>query len=190
MSERPRILWGMTGSVATIRAPILARLLLEVGEVQAVVTERSRHFLDPLPEEILVHTDASEWLAWRALGDPVLHIELRRWADCLLIAPLSANSLAKMAGGLCDNLLLSVARAWDYSKPLLVAPAMNTLMWDHPVTAKQIATLIEWGARVIEPVEKKLACADVGLGALAPAEEIAAQVSRALGLAGEALPSF
>lgn len=63
------------------------------------------------------------------MGDPVLHIELRRWADVLVLAPLSANTMAKVAHGLCDNLLTSVVRAWDYAKPMIVAPAMNTYMW-------------------------------------------------------------
>lgn len=64
--------------------------------------------------------DEEEWHAWKTKGDPVLHIELRKWADAFVIAPLSANSLAKIAQGLCDNCLTSVARAWDFSKPMLV----------------------------------------------------------------------
>ena len=64
-----------------------------------------------------------EWRAWQAKGDPVQHIELRKWADVLVIAPLSANTLAKVAQGLCDNCLTSVVRAWDWSKPLLVSTA-------------------------------------------------------------------
>lgn len=67
--------------------------------------------------------DEEEWRAWQAKGDPVQHIELRKWADILVIAPLSANTLAKMAQGLCDNCLTSVVRAWDWSKPLLVSNA-------------------------------------------------------------------
>lgn len=67
-----------------------------------------------------VSQDEAEWREWRAVGDPVLHIELRRWADVLVLAPLSANTLAKVAHGLCDNLLTCVVRAWDFAKPLLV----------------------------------------------------------------------
>lgn len=80
--------------------------------------------------------DDDEWSCWNKREDPVLHIELRKWADVFLVAPLSANTLAKMANGLCDNLLTCVARAWDFKRPLLVAPAMNTLMWESPFTAK------------------------------------------------------
>ncbi|KAK6359532.1 hypothetical protein TWF696_000686 [Orbilia brochopaga] len=105
---------------------------------------------------------------WTRVGDPILHIELRRWADILLIAPLSANSLAKIVNGFSDNLLLSVVRAWDTAKPIACAPAMNTLMWEHPVTAKQIGVLEEeWSwFTVLRPVEKVLACGDSGSGAM------------------------
>ncbi|KAK6499286.1 hypothetical protein TWF506_003913 [Arthrobotrys conoides] len=109
-----------------------------------------------------------ETAIWSKIGDPILHIELRRWADILLIAPLSANSLAKIVGGFSDNLLLSVIRAWDTNKLIAVAPAMNTLMWEHPVTTKQVKVLeTEWGwFRVLRPVEKLLACGDSGSGAM------------------------
>jgi phosphopantothenoylcysteine synthetase/decarboxylase len=77
--------------------------------------------------------------SWNTLGDPVLHIELRKWADAFLIVPLDANTLAKAAVGLCDNLVSSVIRAWDSKdKPLLVAPAMNTVMWEHSLTQEQL----------------------------------------------------
>lgn len=83
--------------------------------------------------------DEKEWLMWEKLGDEVLHIELRRWADAFVIAPLSANTLAKLANGLCDNALTCTARAWDPSEaPLIAAPAMNTVMWEHPLTSQQI----------------------------------------------------
>lgn len=166
----------MTGSVATIRAPLLAHELLALGEVQAIATERARHFLDPLPPEVRLRSDAEEWESWKKLGDPVLHIELRKWADVLVLAPLSAHSLAKLANGLCDNLLLSVARAWDFDKPFIIAPAMNTKMWQHPITAEQVTRLENWGIQTIEPVVKELACADVGIGAMASPIEIAARV--------------
>lgn len=83
--------------------------------------------------------DEMDWLLWEKLGDEVLHVELRRWADAYLIAPLSANTLGKLANGLCDNMVTCTARAWDpANKPLVVAPAMNTFMWDHPLTSRHI----------------------------------------------------
>jgi phosphopantothenoylcysteine decarboxylase len=88
--------------------------------------------------------------------------------------------MARLAAGICDNLLLSVARAWDFSRPILIAPAMNTLMWEHPSTLPQLAMLRSWGVSIIDPVEKQLACADVGLGALASPDVIVAAVKSSL----------
>ena len=93
--------------------------------------------------------------------------ELLDWAHILVMAPLSANTLAKLALGLCDNLVTRVARGWDMSQPLILAPAMNTRMWKHPATARHVSMLQELGAVVVQPVAKKLACGDVGVGAMA-----------------------
>ena len=172
-TDRPNILWGLTGSVATIRADRMAEAFVELGNVEAVVTFSAEHFLPPASLGMKIHRDIDEWDQWKVLGDPVLHIELRKWADVLVIAPLSANSMAKLAVGLCDNLLTSVARAWDFSKPMIIAPAMNTMMWNHPVTQTQLDTMQQWGVHVVMPVEKELACRDVGMGALASPEQIA-----------------
>lgn len=179
-AERRHIVWGVTGSVAAIRSATLAEQLLAFADVKMVVTAAGRRFLSELPQAIGVLDDDHEWSLWRQLGDPVLHVELRKWADAFLIAPASADCLAKLAVGICDNLLLCVARAWDFGKPLLVAPAMNTRMWEHPTTAIQLATLRSWGVRVIEPVEKLLACADVGMGAMAPPDVLANAVREAI----------
>lgn len=178
--SKKHILWGVTGSVATIRGADLAAALLEIGEVRAVATRRAQHFLPPLPAEIKVFSDEQEWELWKELGDPILHIELRKWADVLVIAPATADCLAKLSGGICDTLLLSIGRAWDFSKPIVLAPAMNTMMWEHPTTREHLDRLQSWGARVVWPVAKKLACQDVGMGALAPGSDIAHDVREAL----------
>lgn len=179
-AKRPQILWGITGSVAAIRSDRLALALGQVGDVQAVVTRRAKHFIPRDIPLFPVHDDDNEWNSWQKLGDPVLHIELRRWANVFVIAPLSADALAKIAVGMADTLLLSVARAWDYSRPLIVAPAMNTMMWEHPITREHLAKLESWGVRVVLPVAKELACADVGMGAQASAETITAAVRGAI----------
>ena len=86
---------------------------------------------------LLEFKDEDEWTAWTTRDDNVLHIELRKVSNILLIAPLSANTMGKLANGLCDNLLTSVSRCWDVkskSKPFIVAPAMNTMMYEHPIT--------------------------------------------------------
>ena len=178
------VLVGVTGSVAAIRAPHLVSALRELGaEVQVIVSEAARVFLEKERRlEGCVYSDDDEWKNWGKLGDPVLHIELRRWADLFIIAPLSANTLAKLAGGLCDNLLTCVSRAWRIGEagagPMIVAPAMNSEMWLHPVTAVQIRTVTEWGITVIPPVEKKLACGDIGVGGMEAPELIADVVVR------------
>lgn len=100
----------------------------------------------------------------------------------LVVAPLSANSLAKLANGLCDNLLTCIVRAWDPAKPMLLAPAMNTLMWANPFTARHLNEVRSvYGAQVIDVVSKKLACGDVGAGAMASAGTIIESVVTALG---------
>jgi phosphopantothenoylcysteine decarboxylase len=108
---------------------------------------------------------------WKKRGDPVLHIELRKWAQCFLIAPLSANTLAKLSNGLCDNLLTLICRAWPMGKcekgesnsnklkkSIIICPSMNTYMWDHPITEIQLTTLKNWGYEIIGPISKKMMC--------------------------------
>jgi phosphopantothenoylcysteine decarboxylase len=126
-------------------------------------------------------TDKDEWQQWQTLGDSVLHIELRKWADLMLVAPLDANTLGKLANGLCDNLVTCVARAWDVDKPLLVAPAMNTHMWSHPLTARNLAVLTELHYHIIEPLSQRLACGDIGVGAMAKPPTLFEHVVECLG---------
>ena len=138
---------------------------------------------------IQTYSDSDEWPREGQVGviseyhrqDPVIHIELRKWADCLLIAPISANTLAKIFNGICDNLLTSVVRAWDFSKPIVVAPAMNTAMWNHPLTSEQLDKIASWGAVIVHPVSKTLACGDIGVGALASVEDILVKVKKCIG---------
>jgi len=175
MTERAKkVLFGVSGSVAAIKAPQIVTLLQESGfDVRVISTESAMHFLDPKDfENVEFYRDCDEWSAWKGRGDPVLHIELRKWADAMLIAPLSANTLAKLSSGICDNLLTCVARAWDFERPILVAPAMNTLMWNHPVTAAQIRTLKSWGYLEVPPISKTLMCNDTGMGAMAEPKSI------------------
>ncbi|KAN0059916.1 hypothetical protein ACQY0O_007888 [Thecaphora frezii] len=112
-------------------------------------------------------TDVDEWKDWKKVGDPILHIELRRWADIVLVAPCSANTLAKINGGICDTLLTSFLRALSPSTPTVLFPAMNTLMYMHPLTSRHLGFVKEvLGYEVVGPIEKKLACGDLGAGAM------------------------
>jgi len=117
---------------------------------------------------IACYLDEDEWAFRKVREDTVLHIQLRKWADLTLIAPLSANTLAKLANGICDNLLTSFARAWDIRKPFVVAPAMNTFMWEHPFTGNQLKVLETLNIKIISPVSKVLACGDTGKFEISP----------------------
>jgi phosphopantothenoylcysteine decarboxylase len=210
-----KVLLGVTGSVAAIRTPALAGLLRQRGHtVKVVATQAALYSFDPQeldpqhpgrnPEVVVL--DEDEWPGRGQggryqRGDPVLHIELRNWADVFCIAPLDANTLARLAGGLCDNCLTCVWRAWDPARPVVLAPAMNTFMWEHPLTEQHFRLLaarerpplgldldgvVDFvnrscpGLRVVAPVSKRLACGDVGVGALAELADIAAAVEGAL----------
>ena len=180
------ILLGATGSVAAVRIPLLYRTLLNNGhEVKVVVTEPSLYFFEPIELGDALIRDADEWPGAKyTRGDRVLHIDLRNWADLFLIAPLDANTLAKLAVGLCDNCLTCVWRAWDTSKPAMIAPAMNTHMWEHPITARQLRTIREDFPKleVIAPIEKALACGDVGVGGMAEVPAIVETVGKYVGV--------
>ncbi|KAJ1790619.1 hypothetical protein LPJ59_005130, partial [Coemansia sp. RSA 2399] len=179
-----RVFIGATGSVASIKVPLLARSIIAQGQAQNLTIEiaiaasnSALHFFrqEQLPEEnVTLYTDKDEWARWKKIGDPVLHIELRKWADICVVAPLDANTMAKVANGFCDNLLTCVLRAWDMNKPRIVCPAMNPMMWEHPITDTQIAVLGgQLGFHVVSPIAKGLACGDIGMGAMAEPEVIA-----------------
>lgn len=206
----PRIILGVTGSVAAIRTPALYSALRAGGhEVRIVATEPALHFFSPaelgpaLPGGGPLFRDADEWAGARWVREqPVLHIEFRNWAELLVVAPLDANTLAKFALGLADNFLTCLFRAWDFTRPVVLAPAMNTLMWESPVTLRHLRQLLEdrgdgksssgWtldeadrifaqhAPRIIlvPPQSKRLACGDIGIGAMAEVTAIAEVVRR------------
>ncbi|KAM4676101.1 phosphopantothenoylcysteine decarboxylase isoform 1-T1 [Discoglossus pictus] len=176
------VLIGVTGSVAALKLPLLVSGLLQIPGVEVLVvsTERAKHFYSKQDIAVPLYSDQEEWELWTQRSDPVLHIELRRWADLMLLAPLDANTLGKVSGGICDNLLTCVVRAWDLKKPLLFCPAMNTAMWNHPITAQQIAQLCSFGYTEIPCIAKKLMCGDEGLGAMAEVDTILDKVKEVL----------
>ncbi|KAF9397511.1 hypothetical protein BGX21_008795 [Mortierella sp. AD011] len=111
-SPKKHILIGATGSVASIKIPIIvATLLEEIGhlvEVKVVATNSALHFFNPSDVRAVVLTDKDEWNEWKKMSDPVMHIDLRNWADIFIICPLDANTLAKLAQGLCDNMIVNL----------------------------------------------------------------------------------
>ncbi|TKY87725.1 hypothetical protein EX895_003306 [Sporisorium graminicola] len=131
--------------------------------------------------------NADEWTSFTRIGDPILHIELRRWADIVLVAPASANTLAKLNAGLCDDLLTSFLRALSPTTPTVLFPAMNTLMYMHPLTEVHLKTCMEvLGYEVRGPVEKTLACGDTGRGAMCEWTDVVGLAVDRFGLVREA----
>lgn len=188
--HRPRVLIGCSGSVASVKIPELVVALAADFEVLVVLSSNSSFFLQKAEEynpEIwkefmsiggydFVLQDSDEWEMWNKIGSEVLHIELRKWADIFVVAPASANLIAKTSVGICDNLLTSIMRAWDFNKPCLLCPAMNTLMWNHPSTETSLKTLKSWGWKVTGPIEKLLACNEMGMGAMSTIDEIVVDI--------------
>ncbi|KAM7191857.1 Flavoprotein [Naviculisporaceae sp. PSN 640] len=228
--DTKHLLLTASGSVATIKLPNIIQALSKYQgklSIRIILTASARKFLagqsaeQPTISDLLampnveaVYEDADEWgpHPWRR-GASILHIELRRWADVLVISPLSANTMAKIVNGISDSLLTSVVRAWDTDgsidgtkKVIVVAPAMNSAMWRHPVTAKQIKVLTDdWGVKdgeggdeaegggageagsggwfqVVSPISKTLACGDTGDGAMASVETIVKVIEERLQL--------
>lgn len=142
----PKILLGFTGSVASIKGVELAKGFRDAGfTVRILLTSSVSYFLGKEGISALgkpgvdVFQDSDERPdSEYKRGQVIPHIALRDWCDMMVIAPLDAHTLAKTANGLADNLLTSVLRAWDFQKPVVLAPAMNTHMWYHPVTAKHL----------------------------------------------------
>jgi phosphopantothenoylcysteine decarboxylase len=170
-----KLLIGITSSIAAYRIPNLVSMLRkESFDIKTIVTNHAKAFVAPQALAVMSQNpclgDEDEWTH----KEHVLHIELAKWCDAFLIAPLSANTLAKIAIGFCDNLLTSTVRALG-QKPLVIAPAMNTNMWDNPVTGKHIKQCEQlYNLTVIDPVSKQLADGDTGIGGLAEDDTIIA----------------
>jgi phosphopantothenoylcysteine decarboxylase/phosphopantothenate--cysteine ligase len=173
-----RILLGVTGSIAAYKACEVARLFVKAGaQVRVVMSESAKRFVSPLTFEALtnapvLHEGSESWA-----GDNN-HIALGEWAEAFVIAPATANTLNKMASGIADNLLLQTFLAFD--KPVVVAPAANTRMIEHPTTVANLKRLALGRLEVVEPQTKLLACQTVGTGAMAEPSAIFAHTLKHL----------
>ena len=170
-----RIVLGVTGGIAAYKAAELVRLLIKQGAtVQVAMTEAATHFVTPVTFQALSGNPVfvDQWDARKA--NNMAHIDLTRDADALLIAPASADFLAKLANGLASDLLSSLTLARDC--PLMVAPAMNRQMWENPATQRNVATLRGDGVTLLGPASGEQACGEVGLGRMIEAEEIVAEL--------------
>ena len=169
MFKDKKILLGITGSIAAYKAILLTRLLIKEGaEVKVIITKAASDFVSPLTLSTLsknpVLQDLSSNSEW------VNHVQLGRWADVFIIAPLSCNTLAKMAYGLCDNLLM--ATYLSATCPIVVAPAMDEDMWKHPSTQKNIETIKSYQNKILSVNNGELASGLFGEGRMAEPEQI------------------
>lgn len=178
-----RIILGVTGSIAAYKAADLASQLTKAGhDVTCVVTKEALEFVTPLTLRTLSKNPVISDLFAEKEGWQPGHIHLADEADLLLIAPATANVLAAMAHGFANDALTAIALATR--APILIAPAMNGKMWQHPATQRNAETLKSWGAEFVEPAEGLLACGYEGVGRLAPVEEILLAVEKRLSKAG------
>lgn len=175
------VILGVTGSIAAHRAVDLTSLLVKGGcDVHVVMTADAQKFVTPLPFKTLSRNPVVTDLYDVEEGWKPAHIELADRADLLLIAPGTANTLAKLAHGLADDALTGIALALNSEAKLLIAPAMNGKMWLHPATAANASVLEKRGAEFIGPEKGMLSCGYEGIGRLWPVEKIAQRVATLL----------
>ncbi len=179
MSVPKKIILGVTGSIAAHKAADLASLLTKQKcNVRVVMTADAQRFITPLPFKTLTRQPVVTDLYDEDEGWKPTHIELADAADLLLIAPATANVIAKLAHGLADDALTCIALALNPKAKILIAPAMNGKMWRHPATQANVKILKQRGAEFIGPAEGLLSCGYEGIGRLWPVEKIAARAVR------------
>ncbi len=172
MTPKKRVLLGVSGGIAAYKSPDLVRRLMERGaDVQVVMSAGAQHFVTPTTfQAVSGHPVRSD--LWDPAGEAAMgHIELARWADIILIAPATADCLARLAQGRADDLLMTLCLASE--APLVVAPAMNRLMWSNKATQANVATLLSRGVRVLGPGTGDQACGETGAGRMLEPVEIA-----------------
>jgi phosphopantothenoylcysteine decarboxylase len=181
MSVSRKIVLGVTGSIAAHRAADLASLLTKAKcDVRAVMTTDAQHFITPLPFKTLTRNPVVTDLYDEDEDWKPAHIALADTADLLLIAPATANVIAKLANGLADDALSCIALALNPKAKILIAPAMNGKMWRHAATQANVETLKQRGAEFIGPDEGMLSCGYEGVGRLWPVEQIAERALKLL----------
>ena len=176
------IVLGVTGSIAAHKAADLASLLTKQGcDVRVVMTADAQRFITPLPFKTLSRNPVVIDLYDEEEGWKPTHIKLADEAALLLIAPATANIIAKMAHGIADDALSCIALALNPQAKILLAPAMNGKMWLHPATRQNVNTLAGRGAQFIGPEEGMLSCGYEGIGRLWPVEKVAGRALELLG---------
>ncbi|OIK13993.1 bifunctional 4'-phosphopantothenoylcysteine decarboxylase/phosphopantothenoylcysteine synthetase [Bacillus sp. MUM 116] len=171
MLQDKKIVLGVTGGIAVYKAAALTSKLVQAGaQVKVILSESAAKFVTPLTFQALSRNEV--YIDTFDEKDPnvIAHINLADWADLIIVAPATANTIAKLANGLADNMLTTLLLAT--TAPVWIAPAMNVHMYDHPAVKKNLATLAEFGYQFIEPGEGYLACGYVGKGRLEEPEKI------------------
>jgi phosphopantothenoylcysteine decarboxylase / phosphopantothenate---cysteine ligase len=170
-----KIVLGITGGIAAYKAAELVRLLIKSNiDVQVVMTQSACEFITPVTMQALSGKPVFLNMWDQSIPNGMPHIELSRDADAILIAPATANFMAKLVHGSADDLLSTLCLARDC--PLLVAPAMNKQMWENPATQRNVAKLIEDGIDILGPEAGDQACGEVGLGRMLEPESILEEV--------------
>ncbi len=166
------VLLGIAGGIAAYKAPEVARALVRRGhEVRCVLTANGARLVAPAALQAVTRQPVATTM-WSEDGS-MPHIDLARWCAVLVVAPATADLLARLALGLADDLLATLFLALEPGKRVLLAPAMNTVMWEKPVVQGHLATLRAAGATVLPPLAGVLACGEEGVGAMADPEAIA-----------------
>jgi len=179
------IVLGVTGSIAAYKAADLVSLLTKRGfNVRVILTTDAQKFITPLPFKTLSRNPVMTDLYDEEEGWKPAHIKLADEADLFMVAPATANFIAKMALGLADDALTCVALALNPKAKVLIAPAMNGKMWLHPATLQNAATLKQRGVEFIGPEEGMLSCGYEGVGRLWPVSQVAARARQLLGYTG------
>ena len=181
MNDGKNIILGVTGSIAAHKAVDLASFLTKAGyNLNVVMTGDAQKFITPLPFKTLSRHPVVTDLYQEEEGWKPSHIYLADEADMLVVAPATANFIAKLAHGIADNALSCVALALNQKAKVLIAPAMNGKMWEHPATQQNVATLMSRGVVFIGPDTGMLSCGYEGMGRLMPVETIAQMVEKLL----------
>jgi phosphopantothenoylcysteine decarboxylase/phosphopantothenate--cysteine ligase len=171
-----RILIGVSGGIAAYKTCDLVRGVVREGhEARVVMTRSAAEFVRPLTFEVLSRNPVPRGLFDPRTDPSVEHVEAADWADAVVIAPATANVIGKLAGGIADDLLTTLLLAVPAGTPVVLAPAMNTKMWDNPVMRRNLKFLLEetdGRYSAVGPVVKELACGDLGMGGMAAVEDI------------------
>jgi phosphopantothenoylcysteine decarboxylase / phosphopantothenate---cysteine ligase len=183
MPDAPKVLLGVTGSIAAYKAVDLLRRMQRNGwDVWVVMTACATQYVGPLTFRALTGHPVAHGAFADLEQETYTHLGLSENAAAMVVAPCSAQSLARLAHGFADDVLSCAALS--LRAPLLVAPAMNTRMWEHPAVRDNVAALRRRGAVVVEPGAGELACGDVGAGRLAELDDVVSAVEAAIAAAG------